>query len=78
MFKKGVPKASIKAVLEAVVSLGDQVGALKSGVESKTEAAKEDILKEIRPIARAVDKDSETIIKHGGRITRIEKHLSLK
>jgi hypothetical protein len=36
------------------------------------------LLDEIRPIARAVDKDAHTIIDHEKRIIRLEKHAVLK
>ncbi len=71
---------SLETVLKAVVSLGEKVATLptKNDMEKAIEDAKEEILKEVRPVARAVDKDAVTIVKHEKRITRIETHLSLK
>ena len=46
-------------------------------VEKKVGDAKEEILSELRPIARAVDKDAVTVVDHGRRIIRVEKHLNL-
>lgn len=77
MVRKGI-QVSNSVILQSVVNLGEQVQDLKTSVEGKIESAKEDILKEIPPIARAVDKDAETIIKHEKSITRVERHLSLK
>ena len=82
MSTKATVKPSIKTVLQAVVSLGEQIQAVKGELETKiensVETAKEEILKEVRPIAKAVDKDALTIVKYDKRITRIESHLSLK
>ena len=77
-------KASIKTVLQAVVSLGEQVADIKNTMATKeyveTVAAdlKQELTKEIRAIGKAVDKDAVTIIGHENRIVRIEKHLALK
>ena len=41
------------------------------------QTVKEEILDAIHPTEKAVDKDAVTIVDHGRRISRIEKHLSL-
>lgn len=75
-------KATNESMLKAVVSLGEQVRAVKSElvtkIDDKVEAAKEEILKEVRPIAKAIDKDAVTIVEHEKRLTRIGAHLALK
>ncbi len=38
----------------------------------------DELVKEVKAISKAVDKDAETIVKHDRRITRMESHLSLK
>ncbi len=37
-----------------------------------------DIDRTLKPLAQAVDKDAETIVSHGRRITRIEKRLGFE
>jgi hypothetical protein len=49
--------------------------ATKSEVHSIVDTATEKILDELRPIARAVDKDAVTILNHEKRITKIERRL---
>lgn len=83
-------KASIETVLKAVVSLGERVAELPTKndveriVEEKMEGVIENsptiqnILKEVRAVSRAVDKDAVTIVNHGKRITRVEQHLAVK
>lgn len=79
-------KASLETVLKAVVSLGEQVAELPTRDEFEEIVADvlevrgdvREVLKEVKTISRAVDKDAETIVKHERRITRIEGHLSLK
>ena len=41
------------------------------------EKVKEDILEEIRPIAKAVDKDAEIVIDHGKRIVALERKTGI-
>ncbi|MEK7068931.1 MAG: hypothetical protein AAB947_00950 [Patescibacteria group bacterium] len=41
------------------------------------EKFKDDILEEIRPIARAVNRDAETIINHGKRIVVLERRSEM-
>lgn len=47
-------------------------------VDGAVDKAKTELLVEIRPIAKAVDKDAVTAVNHEKRITRIERHLALK
>jgi|GEM_PF-6552319 len=42
------------------------------------ERFKEEILEEIRPIAKAVDKDAVTLVGHEKRITMLERKAALK
>lgn len=51
--------------------------ATKAEVRAIVEIATEKILDEIRPMSRAQDTDSLTIINHEQRIGRIEKQLEL-
>ena len=50
----------------------------KADVRSIVDKAKEELLSEIRPIARAVDKDAVTLINYEKCITKIERHLIVK
>jgi len=78
--------ASMKTVLKAIVSLGEQVAELPTRDEfekivadlSEVKSDVQEVLKEVKTISKAVDKDAETIVNHGKRIIRIEDHLSLK
>ena len=66
-----------------VGSLESHVGSLQVHVDSlerhinsmelKIDDLREELLSEIRPIAKAVDKDAKTIIDHEKRITRVER-----
>ena len=38
----------------------------------------QEILREVKVLSKAVDKDAETIVKHDKRITRAEQHLAIK
>lgn len=60
----------IVEVREDIADLSRRVGSLEKG--------QEEILKELKPLSRAHDKDSETILDHGKRIIRIEKHIGVK
>jgi|SRR3989338_1877250 len=40
--------------------------------------AKGELLSELRPLSKAFDKDARTLIDHGKRILRIERHLAVK
>ncbi len=46
--------------------------------KNELEKVRLDILEAIRPTEKAVDKDAVTILDHGKRISRIERHLALK
>ncbi len=81
--------ASLETVLKAVVSLQEQVAELptKTVVERIVEEAFktneqlkkiDEIVKEIKVVSRAVDKDAETLVKHERRITRVEQRLAIK
>lgn len=64
-------------ILGAVTSLNKRFDNLEermSGMATKVELEdfKEEILEEIRPIARAVDKDAVTILDHEKRLKRLE------
>lgn len=50
--------------------------ATKDLLEVTVENTKEELLAEIRPIGRAVDKDSIAIIDHERRIHRLEKQMA--
>ena len=50
----------------------------KEDVRAIVDKVKEGLLEEIRPIARAVDKDAEYIVQYDKRIERLERHLALK
>ena len=41
------------------------------------EKGQDKILEELKPLSKAHDKDAETIVDHGRRITRLEKRLSV-
>lgn len=73
-------EGKVDLILETVVTMGQEVGEIKETMATKdyVGTVKEELLNEIRPIARAVDKDAVTVINHGKRITRIEKHLAFK
>lgn len=77
-------EVSNKDVLQAVTTLHKNVGVLseridnlaqdlRSEIRATVDEAKEELLDEIRPIARAVDKDAVMLLNHERRIARIEK-----
>ncbi len=83
------PKASLGSVLKAVVSLGEQVAELptKNDVERMIERAFstngqlkkiDEIVREVKIISKAVDKDAEAVFQHDKRISRIEARLTIK
>src|SRR3989338_4027835 len=51
--------------------------ATKDDVRAIVDGAKEEILKIVRPLAKAVDKDAVIIYKHENSIVRIEQKLGL-
>ena len=51
--------------------------ATKDDVRAIVDGAKEEILKIVRPLAKAVNKDAVIIYKHENRIVRIEQKLGL-
>ena len=70
-------------IIKAVLSLNARVDDLpkkedvRAIVDGVVEEAKEEILGEVRPIAKAVDKDAVMVVSHEKRIMKIEKHLLL-
>ena len=83
------PKASFETVLKAVVSLGERVSELptKNDVERIVEEAFktndqlkkiDEIVKDVKSISKAVDKDAVTIVGYEKRILKIERHLAVK
>lgn len=82
--KKPVTNEKIMEVLlemdERMTNMDERVTDMSKRMATKDDLAdvKEDILKEIRPIARAVDKDAVTILSHEKRITALEKKAALK
>jgi len=73
--KVGALEISNKIILNAVSSLGERVDAMPETMQDMINGAKEELMEEIRPITRAVDKDAEMLIGHEKRITRIESQL---
>ncbi len=77
---------SNKIILEAVISLQEQVSAIQSDMATKVatkdfvkmtvEKSTEGLVAEIRAIGRAVDKDALTIISHEHRITHLERQVA--
>ncbi len=69
------------AILKVLLSMDERMvtkDALRSyATKNDLERFKEELLEEIRPIAKAVDKDAVTLVNHERRIARVEKHLSL-
>ena len=78
--------ASLSTVLKTVITLSEQVAELptRNEVEKIVEETVgrtkivQDILKEIRAMSRAIDKDAVTIVDHERRITNIEHKIILK
>ena len=68
-------ESSNEVIIKTVLSLSEQVDATPEIMRGMIDDAKEEILEEIRPIARAVDRDAEMIINHEKRITRVETQL---
>ena len=55
----------------------DDIAELRGRIVS-LEKGQEKILDTLEPLSRAHDKDSVTILEHGKRIMRIEKHVGIK
>jgi len=55
----------------------DDIAELRERIVS-LEKGQEKIFDTLEPLSRAHDKDSLTLIDHGKRITRIERHISVK
>jgi|GEM_PF-4928184 len=70
--------ASLDTVLATVVSLSERVDVIPTMVKSMIEDAKEELLGEMRPIARAVDTDAVNLVDHERRIRKIEHKIILK
>jgi len=73
-------EGKVDLILDTVVKVDEEVREIKETMATKdyVDAVKEELLGEIRPIARAVDKDAVTIIRHEQSIGQIKKHLALK
>jgi hypothetical protein len=73
----------IEAIKDEFEYLGDEVDTLKMQSATREDVraivgeAKDEVLEEIRPISKAQDTDSMTLINYGHRFTRVEKPLSL-
>ncbi len=66
---------SNEVILKTLLSMDERMNDFATS--NQLEKVKEELLEEIRPIGKAVDKDAVTIVNHERRITRVEKHLSL-
>lgn len=66
-------------ILNVVLSLDERLNNVEAHMATKSDLklTKEEILEEIHPVEKAVDKDAETLVDYGRRLTRVEKHLSL-
>ncbi|KKW20134.1 MAG: hypothetical protein UY63_C0001G0039 [Parcubacteria group bacterium GW2011_GWA2_51_10] len=83
-----VKKAPKNIVLETLLSLDKQVRDIskdmatkdyvKATVDDVVDKAKKEILTELRAVTKAVDKDAVTIIDHGKRIVKLERHPVLQ
>ena len=77
-------EGKVDLILDTVVKVDEEVREIKETMATKdyvevvVDAVKEEWLREIRPIGRAVDKDAVAIISHGQSIGQIKKHLALK
>lgn len=65
-----------KKVDDGFFTLTEAVAELH-GRTASLEDTQEEILEKLEPLSRALDKDSEVLINHGRRITRIEKHVGI-
>ena len=76
--KKGTGSKEI--VIKTLLSMNELMSDLatkndleKFATKDDLEKVKNEILKEIRPISKAVDKDAVTIINHESRLARLEQ-----
>ncbi len=78
----------ITSMDERIISIDGHVNSIDERMATKAdlreyatkndlERFRDEILKEVRPLHRAVDTDAETIIDHGRRITALEKHAGI-
>ena len=70
----------VDLILKTVVTMGEEVREIKKTMATKghVDVVKQELLNEVRPIARAIDKDAVTILKHEKSIVQIKRHLALK
>ena len=83
-------KNEAKEILEVVNFIKDYVAEMAGNMFTKEEGGdlsrritslekgQEEILKELKPLSRAHDKDAVTILSHEKRITRIEKQVAAR
>ncbi|OGG51936.1 hypothetical protein A3C18_01705 [Candidatus Kaiserbacteria bacterium RIFCSPHIGHO2_02_FULL_54_11b] len=78
MDERMVTKEDLRKAFKDFPTKVDLADTLKDfAKKSDLEKFKEDILEEVRPIARAVDKDAVTSIDHGKRITILERKVGV-
>lgn len=78
MKSEGATKEELAELKQMVT--GD-IGRLETSTNARLrslEKGQEKILETLEPLSRAHDKDSVTIVDHGKRITRIERHIGIK
>ncbi|RJQ35223.1 hypothetical protein C4568_01225 [Candidatus Parcubacteria bacterium] len=73
-------EGKVDLILKTVVTMGEEVREIKETMATKDYVDQKtgEVIREVRAISKAVDKDAVTIINHEKRITRIEKRFALK
>jgi|GEM_PF-2555974 len=69
------------ATKEEIAALKEDVSRMERDTSTRLrslEKGQEEILETLEPLSRAHDKDSITILNHGKRISRIERHIGVK
>ncbi len=78
MDERMVTKEDLTEALKDYPTKADLSETLKDfAKKSDLERFKEEILDEVRPLSKALDKDSKTVIDHGRRITVLERKVGI-
>ena len=72
------PKKSVsnEMIFDTLLSMNERMNDFST--KGELEKVKEEILEELRPIAKAVDADAVTILNHERRLSHVEQKLSAK
>jgi len=76
-------KVTLAFIAGQIADLAEDVLGMRENMATKNDMANlgrdvDEIKDKLEPLSRAHDKDAETLLAHGRRISRLEKHVDVR